>query len=88
MANKYRFIGKVTPRIDASEIVTGKARFLNDIKLADMLYGKVLRSPHPHALITKLDKSKAEATPRGKGSANVGGCARLEGGYTPLYAHP
>ena len=63
MANKYRFIGKATPRIDASEIVTGKARFLNDIKQADMLYGKVLRSPHPHALITKIDKSKAEALP-------------------------
>jgi len=63
MANKYRFIGKATPRMDASEIVTGKARFLNDIKQADMLYGKVLRSPHPHALITKIDKSKAEAFP-------------------------
>ena len=58
MANKYRFIGKVTPRIDASEIVTGKARFLNDIKQADMLYGKVLRSPHPHALIRRLTRAK------------------------------
>ena len=60
MGGKYRFIGKVTPRKDAAEIVTGKARFLNDIKLPDMLYGKVLRSPHAHALIKKVDKSRAE----------------------------
>lgn len=61
MAGKYRFIGKVMARRDATEIVTGGSRFLNDIKLQGMLYGKVLRSPHPHALIKKVDKSKAEA---------------------------
>ncbi len=60
MANKYRFIGRVTPRLDASEIVTGKAKFLNDIKVPGILYGKVLRSPYAHALIKKIDKKKAE----------------------------
>jgi len=43
------------------EILTGRAKFLNDIKLPDMLYGKVLRSPHPHALIKKINKAKAES---------------------------
>ncbi|OPX93300.1 MAG: Xanthine dehydrogenase molybdenum-binding subunit [Syntrophorhabdus sp. PtaB.Bin027] len=61
MDNKYRFIGKRTPRLDAPEIVTGKAKFLNDIKLADMLYGKVLRSPYAHAVIKSIDTGKAEA---------------------------
>jgi xanthine dehydrogenase molybdenum-binding subunit len=60
MADKYRFIGKVSPRKDAVEILTGRAKFLNDLKLPGMLYGKVLRSPHPHALIKKVDKEKAE----------------------------
>jgi len=60
MANTYRYIGKVTPRKDATEIVTGGAKYLNDIKFPDLLYGKVLRSPHPHALIKRIDKSKAE----------------------------
>ncbi len=59
MGQEYRFIGKVTPRRDAADIVAGKARYLNDIKMADMLCGKVLRSPHPHAYIKKVDKSKA-----------------------------
>ena len=60
MAKTYRFIGKATPRKDGTEIVTGRSQFLDDIKLPNMLYGKVLRSPHPHALIKKVDKSKAE----------------------------
>jgi len=60
MANAYRFIGKATPRRDGTEIVTGRSQFLNDIKLPNMLCGKVLRSPHPHALIKKIDKSGAE----------------------------
>ena len=47
MANSYRYIGKATPRKDAREIVTGGAKYLNDIKFPDMLYGKVLRSPYP-----------------------------------------
>jgi CO/xanthine dehydrogenase Mo-binding subunit len=59
MANTYRYIGKATPRKDATEIVTGGAEYLNDIKFPDLLYGKVLRSPHPHALIKKVDKSMA-----------------------------
>jgi xanthine dehydrogenase molybdenum-binding subunit len=59
MTAPYRFIGKATLRKDASDIVTGNTRFLNDIKVADMLYGKVLRSPHPHAFIKDIDKSGA-----------------------------
>jgi len=59
MADAYRFIGKAIPRKDAADIVTGNARFLNDIKVSDILFGKVLRSPHPHAIIKKIDKSKA-----------------------------
>lgn len=60
MAGNYRYIGKSAPRRDALDIVTGRARFLNDIVLPDMLHGRVLRSPHPHAIIKKVDKSKAE----------------------------
>ena len=60
MTRPYRFIGKATPRKDAVEIVTGEARFIADIKLPQMLYGKVLRSPLPHANIKKIDASKAK----------------------------
>jgi CO/xanthine dehydrogenase Mo-binding subunit len=60
MADTYRYIGKATPRKDAAEIVTGKTRYLNDIKFPNLLYGKVLRSPYPHAIIKRIDKTKAQ----------------------------
>lgn len=63
MSKEYRYIGKNTPRFDGPEIVTGKAIFLDDFKMQDCLYAKTLRSPYPHARITKIDISKAEALP-------------------------
>jgi len=59
MGAEYRFIGKKIPRKGARKIVTGGAAFLGDLKMHDLLHGKVLRSPHPHAFIKKVDKSKA-----------------------------
>ena len=60
MSKEYRFIGKAIPRKDAAEIVTGKVEFIHDIKLPNMLYGKVLRSPYPHANVVEIDTSKSE----------------------------
>jgi CO/xanthine dehydrogenase Mo-binding subunit len=54
-------VGKPTERKDALEIVQGKAMFLDDFKLADVLVGKVKESPYPHALIKSIDTSKALA---------------------------
>ena len=63
MTDPYRYVGKAVQRKDAIDIVTGGVRFLNDIDLPGMLYGKVLRSPHAHALIKHIDKSRAEDLP-------------------------
>ena len=54
-----QFVGKSFPRFDADK-VTGKARFINDIKTPRMLYGKILYSKRPHARIAHIDTSKAE----------------------------
>jgi 4-hydroxybenzoyl-CoA reductase alpha subunit len=59
----FSVIGKRTPRVDAIEKATGQAKFTVDIKLPGMLHGKVLRSPHAHAKILKIDTSKAEKLP-------------------------
>src|SRR6185436_13634020 len=56
-------VGRATHRIDALERVTGKAAYTNDIKLPGMLFGRILRSPHPHAKIKRIDVSKALAVP-------------------------
>jgi 4-hydroxybenzoyl-CoA reductase subunit alpha len=57
---EYSIIGKDMPRLDATVKVTGEAKFTDDIILSRMLYGKILRSPYPHARILNIDTSKAE----------------------------
>ena len=57
---EYLSIGKRLPRVDARKKVTGEAKFTEDIKLHGMLWGKILRSPYPHARIKKIDTSEAE----------------------------
>jgi len=45
------------------ERVTGQAKYTNDLKLPGMLYARVLRSPHPHARIRRIDTSAASRLP-------------------------
>lgn len=56
-------IGQNVPRVDGKDKVTGAAVYTGDMKLPGMLYGKVLRSPLPHARIRRIDSRKAEAIP-------------------------
>ena len=56
-------VGHNVPRIDAYERVTGRATYTRDVRLPGMLYGRVLRSPHPHARIRGIDVTKAAALP-------------------------
>ncbi|MDO9333583.1 MAG: xanthine dehydrogenase family protein molybdopterin-binding subunit [Dehalococcoidales bacterium] len=58
---KYSVVGKRIPRIDALSKVTGTAIYSGDVTLPDMLYGKVCRSPHAHAIIRRLDVTKARS---------------------------
>ena len=56
----YKVVGQSIPRADGPEKVTGTARFTADVQLPGTLWGKTLRSPYPHALITRIDTSRAE----------------------------
>ena len=56
-------IGKRIPKIDAVDKATGRARYIQDMKLPGMLYGKILYSKYAHARIVKIDTSKAKALP-------------------------
>ncbi len=58
-----RIVGKDVPRVDGLDKVTGAARYIDDLHFPGMLYGKVLRSDRAHALIQRIDTSKAEAMP-------------------------
>ena len=59
-AQRYKWIGTRPNRPDGADKVTGRARFGADYNLPGQLIGKVLRSPHAHAVIKSIDTSKAE----------------------------
>ena len=52
-------IGTRIPALDAVAKVSGEAKFTNDLTLPEMLFGKILRSPHPHARILSIDTTRA-----------------------------
>ena len=56
-------VGRSVPRIDAPDKAAGKAQYTGDMKLPGMLYGKLLRSPVPHARIKNIDISGALSLP-------------------------
>jgi len=56
-----RIIGKAVPRVDAYERVSGSAVYPSDVSLPNMLYGAILRCPHPHARVKKIETGKAQS---------------------------
>jgi CO/xanthine dehydrogenase Mo-binding subunit len=60
---KYKVIGARPIRHDGADKVTGRAKYGADVKMTGMIYGGLLRSPHAHAKIKRIDTSKAEALP-------------------------
>ena len=54
-------IGRRIPKLDAPDKATGLARYLEDLKLPRMLYGKILFAGRPHARILDIDISAAKA---------------------------
>src|SRR2546428_4224387 len=60
---QLRVMGQRVPRIDGPEKVTGRARYCFDVQLSGMLHAAVVRSPHAHARIERVDVSDAEKMP-------------------------
>ena len=60
---EFNVVGTRPIRPDGAEKVTGRARYGADQNLPGLLYGKILRSPHSHAIIKSIDTSAAEALP-------------------------
>jgi CO/xanthine dehydrogenase Mo-binding subunit len=63
MTQAYSIVGKRVSRFDGNVKTTGEAQFTADTVLPNMLYGKILRSPHPHARILNVNTRRAEALP-------------------------
>ena len=56
-------VGKRLPKIDAPDKATGRAIYTDDIVLPNMIYGKLLLSPLPHAKIKSVNIEKAKSLP-------------------------
>ena len=63
MDTRPTVIGESVPHIEGMEKVTGRTVYTADVDLPGMLWGKVLRSPHPHARIRGIDASPAWTVP-------------------------
>jgi xanthine dehydrogenase YagR molybdenum-binding subunit len=58
-----KLIGQPVARVDAPLKVSGRARYTSDVKRPDMLFGRILRCPHAHAVVISIDTSAAEKLP-------------------------
>jgi len=56
---EFKVVGKSVKRVDGISLVKGKPVYVDDFYLPGMLYAKVLRSPHAHAIIKRIDTRKA-----------------------------
>ena len=66
-ADQRSLIGKRISRVDGPDKVSGRAKYTYDVHRPEMLYGKVVRSPHAHAKVVSVDTSAAEKMPGVKG---------------------
>ncbi len=65
MENTQEFtaIGKRIPKVDAVDKATGRAQYIQDVKLPGMLYARILYSKYAHARIVRIDTEKAKSLP-------------------------
>ncbi|HZP48487.1 MAG TPA: xanthine dehydrogenase family protein molybdopterin-binding subunit [Vicinamibacterales bacterium] len=61
--DKPTLLSTAVKRIDGPDKVTGRARYTYDINRPGMIYGKIVRSPYPHARIASIDLSRAQNAP-------------------------
>ena len=60
---EFSVVGKPLTKPDAYAKVSGQTKFADDLSLPRMLYGRILRSPYPHARILRVDPSRAQTLP-------------------------
>jgi xanthine dehydrogenase YagR molybdenum-binding subunit len=56
-------VGSALPRVDGYQRLSGSAVYPSDVILPRMLYGAILRCPHAHARVTRVDTAAAEKMP-------------------------
>jgi aerobic carbon-monoxide dehydrogenase large subunit len=82
----FRFIGQPRPRTEDARLITGQGQFSDDFSYPGQTYAAMVRSPHPHARIVRIDKSAALAMPGVLGVFTGADC--LADGLKPIQHDP
>jgi aerobic carbon-monoxide dehydrogenase large subunit len=61
VTERAQVVGTSVPRKEDAKLLTGKARYIDDITVAGTVWMALVRSPHAHARVTSVDLSKAKA---------------------------
>src|SRR5689334_12072497 len=62
-SHKFRFIGQPIPRKEDARLLTGRGQFSDDFRFSGQTYAAIVRSPHAHARIVRIDASAAKKMP-------------------------
>src|SRR5436309_5539447 len=63
---QFKVMSTPVKRLDGPDKVTGRARYTYDINRPGMIYGVIVRSPHPHARVVSIDLTAAQKAPGAK----------------------
>ncbi len=58
-----RLTGAALPRLEDARLVTGRGKYIDDLRLPGMLHAAIVRSPHAHARLVRIDATAARAFP-------------------------
>src|SRR6266850_1478326 len=62
-AANFRAVGKPIPRMEDERLITGHGRFSDDFNLDGQAHAVMVRSPHPHARIGRIDAARVKPLP-------------------------
>src|SRR5689334_18999636 len=80
---KFRFIGQPLPRTEDARLLTGRGQFSDDFRLPGQTYAAIVRSPHAHARIVRVDAAAAKNMPGVLGVYTGADCAADNLGAIP-----
>lgn len=84
---QLKWIGKSIPRKEDPKLLSGRARYVDDVNLPRMAHAALLLSPYAHARIVSIDASRAEALP-GVLAVVTGAQAAQQTGCLPTLSSP
>ncbi|HYS18005.1 MAG TPA: xanthine dehydrogenase family protein molybdopterin-binding subunit [Candidatus Binatia bacterium] len=81
-------IGLSVKRREDRRLLTGRGRYVDDLRLPDLLHAAIVRSPHAHAYIVEVDARRAQALPGVVAVLTIADLPECAAAVPPLVASP